>query len=187
MLTRLSERPEWKFFAALPRADRPLAAAWWAALVLRGLLPALFAVAMGILVAAVQRGGSLGAPLGLVGAVFVLLQVLPPLHQALSANLGSRVAAWLYDRLTKATVRPPGMGHLEDPELAGDLTVARDFDLGMIGPPMHINMDFIADGLVAMIAGISSALVLFGYAWWAPIVLGGGWLATHFLLRESAV
>jgi ATP-binding cassette, subfamily B, bacterial len=187
VLGRLRERPEWKFFAALPRADRPLAAAWWAVLILRGLLPALFAVAMGVLMAAVQLRGPLGAPLAFVGAVFVLLQVLPPLHQALSANLGSRVAAWLYDRLTEATVRPPGMGHLEDPELAGDLSVARDFDLGMTGPPMHINMDFIAGGLVEMIAGLSSALVLFAYAWWAPFVLAGGWLATHWLLRESAV
>ena len=57
----------------------------------------------------------------------------------------------------------------------------------MTGPPMDINMDFIADGLVEMIAGLSSALVLFAYAWWAPLVLGGGWLATHWLLRESAV
>ena len=27
----------------------------------------------------------------------------------------------------------------------------------------------------------------FAYAWWAPLVLGGAWLATHWLLRESAV
>ncbi len=187
MLRRLSERQEWKFFAALPRADRPLAGAWWAVLILRGLLPAGFAIGMGVVVAAVERGGSLGAPLAWVGAVFVLLQVLPPLHRALSANLGSRVAAWLYDRLTEASVQPAGMGHLEDAELAGDLIAARDFDLGMTGPPMHINMDFIAGGLVEMIAGLASALVLFAYAWWAPLVLSGGWLATHWLLRESAV
>ena len=29
--------------------------------------------------------------------------------------------------------------------------------------------------------------MLFGYAWWAPLVLGGAWLATHWLLRESGV
>ena len=29
--------------------------------------------------------------------------------------------------------------------------------------------------------------MLFGYAWWAPLVLAGAWLATHWLLRESAV
>jgi ABC-type multidrug transport system fused ATPase/permease subunit len=151
------------------------------------LLPAAFAVAMGGLVGAVQRGESLRISLGVVGVVFVLLQVLTPIHQAISANLGSRVAAWLYDRLTEACVRPPGVGHLEDPKLTSDLTVAREFDLGMTGPPMYINMDFIAGSLVEMMGGLSSALVLFAYAWWAPFVLAGAWLATHWLLRESAV
>ena len=184
---RLRERAEWKFFAVLIRADRGLAVAWWAVLLLRGALPAGFAVAMGLLVGAVQRGESLAAPLTAAGVIFVLLQVLSPIHQALSANLGSRVAAWLYDRLTEACVRPPGVGHLEDPKLTGDLTVAREFDLGMTGPPMHINMDFIAGGLVLSIVGLASAAVLSAYAWWAPIVLAGPWLATHWLLRESAV
>jgi ABC-type bacteriocin/lantibiotic exporter with double-glycine peptidase domain len=187
MLSRLRARPEWKFFAVLPRADRGLALGWWALLLLRGLLPALFAVAMGALVAAVQRGEGLAGPLGAAGVVFVLLQVLAPVHQAVSANLGSQVAAWLYDRLTEACVGPPGMGHLEDPVLASDLTVAREFDLGMTGPPMHINMDFIAAELGQTVVGLASAGVLFGYAWWAPPVLGGAWLLTHWFLRESAV
>ena len=154
-----------------------LAVAWWVVLVLRGVLPAVFAIAMGVLVGAVQRGDSLAGPLAFVGVVFVLLQVLTPIHQALSANLGDRTAAWLYDRLTEACVRPPGMGHLEDPKLTGDLTVARDFDLGMTGPPLSISMDFIAGGLVEMIGGLACAVVLFAYAWWAPLVLGGAWLA----------
>jgi ABC-type multidrug transport system fused ATPase/permease subunit len=187
VLKRLGERPEWKFFAVLPRAAPALAVAWWALLVLRGALPAVFAVAAGILVGAVQGGRNPALGLALVGVVFVLLQVLAPVHQAVSANLGSRVAAWLYDRLTEACVRPPGMGHLEDPRLAGDLTVAREFDLGMTGPPMFINVDFIAGSLVEMIGGVASALVLFAYAWWAPIVLAGAWLLTHWLLRESSV
>jgi ABC-type multidrug transport system fused ATPase/permease subunit len=187
VIARLRARNEWRFFAVLPKADRTLAAAWWVALVLRGVLPAVFAIAMGVLVGAVQNGGSLAAPLTFAGGVFVLLQVLTPVHQAVSANLGDRTAAWLYDRLTHACVRPPGMGHLEDPTLTGDLTVARDFDLGMTGPPLSIGMDFIAGGLVKTIAGLASAVVLAAYAWWAPILLGGAWLATHWLLRESAV
>jgi ATP-binding cassette, subfamily B, bacterial len=187
MLRRVRERSEWKFFGILHRADRSLALAWWTVLLLRGLLPAAFAIAMGGLVGAVQRGESLATPLAVTGTIFVVLQVLTPIHQMVSANLGSRVAAWLHDRLTEACVRPPGVGHLEDPKLTGDLTVAREFDLGMTGPPMHINMDFIAGGLVLMIAGLASAVVLFAYTWWAPIVLAGAWLATHWLLRESAV
>jgi ATP-binding cassette, subfamily B, bacterial len=187
MLARLTARDEWQFFTVLPRADRALAYGWWSVLILRGLLPAAFAIAMGVLVGAVQRGDSLGGPLTLMGAVFVLLQVLAPLHQALSANLGDRTAAWLYDTLTRATVTPPGMGHLENPELTSDLAMARDFDLGISGPPLDISLDFIAAGLVELIGGLASAVVLAFYAWWAPLVLGGAWLATHWLLRESGV
>ena len=183
----LRERKEWKFFAVLPKADRAMAGAWWAVLLLRGILPAFFGIAMGLLVAAVQRGSGLTAPLIFAGVVFVLLQILTPIHQAVSSNLGDRTAAWLYDRLTEACVRPPGMGHLEDPKLTNDLTVARDFVLGMTGPPLSISMDFIAGGLVEMIGGLAFAVVLAGYRWWAPLVLAGAWLATHWLLRESSV
>ena len=186
-MSRLRERNEWRFFGALPKADRPLALAWWVILLLRGMLPAVFAIAMGVLVGAVQRGDSLVGPLALVGTLFVLLQVLPPIHQAVGANLGDRTAAWLNDHLTNTCVSPPGMGHLEDPKLTTDLTVARDFDLGMTGPPLNISMDFIAAGLIELVGGLACALVLFGHSWWAPLILGGAWLATHWLLRESAI
>src|SRR5438128_127650 len=35
MVHRLLGSKEWKFFGVLPKADRPLATAWWALLVLR--------------------------------------------------------------------------------------------------------------------------------------------------------
>jgi ABC-type multidrug transport system fused ATPase/permease subunit len=184
---RLTARKEWILFSVLPKADSGLAAAWWTALLLRGTLPAAFAIAMGVLVGAIQGGRPLAGPLALAGAIFVVLQVVNPIHQAISSNLGDRTAAWLYDRLTEACVRPPGMGHLEDPALTSDLTVARDFDTGMTGPPLAISMDFIASGMVEMIGGIASAIILAGYAWWAPLMLAGAWAATHWLLRESAV
>jgi ABC-type multidrug transport system fused ATPase/permease subunit len=187
VLARLRARNEWKFFAVLPRADGALAVAWWLILLLRGVLPALFAITMGLLVAAVQEGASLAGPLTSVGVVFVLFQVLTPIHTAVGANLGDRTAAWLYDRLTDACVRPPGMRHLEDPTLTSDLSMARDFDLGMTGPPLSISVDFIAAGLIELIGGLACACVLFAYAWWAPLLLGGAWLATHWLLRESAI
>jgi ABC-type multidrug transport system fused ATPase/permease subunit len=187
VLARLRARNEWKFFSVLPRADSALALAWWVILALRGILPATFAIAMGVLVDAVQSGAPLATPLALVGIVFLLFQVLTPIHTAVGANLGDRTAAWLYDRLTDACVLPPGMGHLEDPALTSDLSMARDFDLGMTGPPLSISVDFIAGGLIELIGGLTCACVLFAFAWWAPLVLGGAWLATHWLLRESAV
>jgi ABC-type multidrug transport system fused ATPase/permease subunit len=184
---RLTERDDWKFADALMQADPGLASAWWAVLTLRGILPAVFSIATGTLVAALQRGSETGTSLAVVGVVFVLLQILGPIHRTLGANLGNRTAAWLYDRLTDACIAPLGMGHLENPALTNDLTMARDFDLGIMGPPLAVSMDFIAGGMVELVSGIAAALVLVAYAWWAPILLAGGWLATHYLLRESAI
>jgi ABC-type multidrug transport system fused ATPase/permease subunit len=186
-MVRLRERDEWRLPGVLFQSDRVLATAWWVVLVLRGVLPALFVIAMGAVVGAVQRGEGLIGPLSVVGAAFVLMQVLAPIHVAISQNLGSRTAGWLYDRLTSACVRPPGMGHLENPKLTSDLTMARDFDLGITGPPLAYSMDFIAAELVVMVTGLASAIVLVAYAWWAPLLLAAAWFATHWLLRESAV
>jgi len=187
IVERLRNSNELKFFRVLMRAQPGLAVAWWSVLVLRGLLPALFAISMGLLMSAVQRGNPLALPLTLVGVIFFLLQVLSPLHQVIGTNLGSLTAAWLYDELTTACVRPPGMGHLEDPRSTTDLTVARDFDLGITGPPIFISMGFISSGMIELVGGLAATAVLFAYRWWAPLLLGGAWLATHWLLRESAV
>jgi ATP-binding cassette, subfamily B, bacterial len=186
-LRRLRARQELELAGALWHADPAMAVGWWSLLTLRGLLPAAFAIASGFLVSAVEHHQALVVPLVVVGVVFILWQVLGPLHTALSANLGDRAAAWLYDELTGACLGPAGIGHLEDPELAADLQVARDFDRGMTGPPLSVSMDFIATGLVNMVAGLAQAAVLFGFAFWAPPVLAVAWLSTHWLLRESAV
>ena len=35
--------------------------------------------------------------------------------------------------------------------------------------------------------GLAAAIVLFGFSWWAPLVLLAAWGSTHWLLRESGV
>ncbi len=187
MLDRLRSSDSWKFFGVLLKAGGALGIAWWLILALRGILPALFAIAMGVLIGAVQHHAAIAVPLAILGAIFVVLQISAPMHQVISQNLGSRTASWLYDQLTIACVRPPGVGHLEDPRLTTDLAMARDFDLGISGPPLTVSMGFIASGLVEMIGGLTSAAVLAAYTWWAPLVLTAAWLSTHWLLRESAV
>lgn len=187
VLSRLRARPESKFFGVLFRASPRMSTAWWVLLVLRAAMPALLAVSTGVLVAAVQGGSSLTGPLTFVGIVFVGLQVLTPVQQAVSANLGAVASNWMNDQLLVATVTPPGMGHLESPTLADDLTMARDFDTGYSGPPLVIAMDFISTGLVLLLTGLASAIVLAAFTWWAPLVLVAAWGSTHWLLRESGV
>jgi len=187
MLKRLRVRPEWQFFAALPKADPLLAVAWWALLAVSGVMPAVFAVAIGVTVGAVQQDGPVGAPLALTGAVFVIMLAATPILTAVSMNLGNRLSALLNERLIRACVEPPGIGHLEDPDLTDDLTTAREFDRGMTGPPMYLNLDFIASSLVNVVSGVASAVVLAGFTWWAPPALVVAWGSTHWLLRESGV
>ena len=187
MLDRVRNHQAWKFFAVLRQVSSRHAVAWWVLLMLRGVLPALAAVSTGVLVSAVSRSASLTGPLVFVGIVFIALQVFTPLQQVVGSTLGSLTAGWLNDRLMVACLTPPGMGHLERPELTNDLTMARDFELGITGPPLSISMDFIASGLVALIAGFAAALVLVRYRWWAPIVLVVAWGSTHWLLKESGV
>ncbi len=179
---------EWNLvFRVLPRAHRGLARSWWVLAVLRSLLPAAAVIATGALIGAVSAGHRPGLPLAVVAASSVLILVLSPVHNAVSANLGARVGADLHGRLLRAALEPAGVAHLEEPELADDFALAREFDVGITAPPIRVCMPFVANGMVEVGSGLAAAAILFWFQWWAPLVLTAGWLATHRLLRESTV
>jgi ABC-type transport system involved in cytochrome bd biosynthesis fused ATPase/permease subunit len=180
-------RPIRQLFAVLARADRSLAVAWWAFVAARAVLPAVFVVAMGVTVSAVQDGDDLALPLALVGLSFVAMQAAGPVHDALSSNLGAKVSLFLHDRLMRACVDPPGLGHLESPQLADELSAGREFDLGLTGPSIVVAMPNIGAGFAQFGGGAAQALLLFGYRWWAPLLLGAAWGSTHYLLRSAAI
>ncbi len=187
MLADLRARPATRFFVTITRSVPGFAAAWWLLLLVRALIPAALAIVTGLLVGRVQSGNDLTGPLVAFGIVFVASQVAPPLHQVVGTLLGHHFSTVLNDRLMATTLGPDGVGHLERGDLTNDLTTARDFDTGWTGPPMFLNMDFIAQGLTMLLGGIASALVLFGFTWWAPLLLLAAWGSTHWLLRESGV
>ena len=154
---------------------------------LRGMLPAVFAIAMGVLVGAVQRGELVDGSLDVVGVVFVLLQVLDADPPAVSANLGDRTAAWLYDRLTEACVAPAGHGASR-----GSGADQRPHRRARFRSRHDRAAAVDLDGLHRRRAGRDDRRPGLRrrpgrFAWWAPLVLAGAWLATHWLLRESAV
>ena len=174
-------------FVEIWRADRRLAAAWWGLIIARAALPPSLAVATGWLVGAVVAGSGLAGPLICVGVLFALLQTLGPVQSQLSANLGDRTANSLQDRLLAATTGPAGIAHLEDPDLAGDFSLARDFDLGITSVRLREAMPYIGSGFAGFGAGVVSAIVVAGFAWWAGLLLLLTWLSPHWLLRNSVV
>ena len=187
MIRRLTGSAEWCFLASLWRADRTLTGLWWVLVVLRGALPAIFAIAMGLLVGAVQHHADLGPPLVLAGGVFIAMNVLTPVHGTVGSILGAKTGVWLNSRLLRGCVDPPGLAHLERPDLADEIAKARDFDAGVVGPPLEVAMPEVASGFATILGGLAQAVVLGAYRWWAPLLLGGAWLSSHVLLRESAL
>jgi len=186
VIARLRHRNEIVFFTYLTRVNTGLTGTWWALIAARGVLPALFTLLTGALIGAVQGSRPLAAPLLAAGAVFVLIQLLAPVHAQVSSNLGDRLSDCLHGLLARASTTPSGLAHLESSELAERLTLAQDFDLGFSGPPMNISIGLISGGLVEAGAGAAQSAILFDYRWWAAPLVAGAWLSTHWLLRESS-
>ncbi len=168
-------------------ASRPLAAVWWGLVLARSVLPAGLTLGLGGLVAAIAGGHAVTGPLVLVGASFALLSMSSPIHTQVGSILGDATSGWLQAELTQACSGPSGISHLERPGLADELVMARDFDLGITGPPLSVALGFISAGLVDVGGGVAQTVVLGVVVWWAPFVIGGAWLSTHWLLRESSV
>jgi hypothetical protein len=116
---RLTSRKEWIFFSVLPKATCALLPPGGCPA--ERAPPAAFAIAMGVLVGAVQRA-SPGQRAGGCRRL-VALQVLSPIHHAISENSRSNGRVALRDRLTESRVEPPGIGHL-DPTLTRPLSRA---------------------------------------------------------------
>ena len=175
MIARLRARQEWALFAALRRAAPGHAVVWWIGLVAARRAAGRHRRRVGLAHRRRhRRHRARPAPLVALAVVFVASQVIGPLHEALGYDLGNRTATSLNDRLMAATLDPPGVAHLERADLADDLSMARDFDLGITGPPLSYSMNFIADGLVGLVTGVASAIVLACYGWWQAIVLVAG-------------
>ena len=48
-------------------------------------------------------------------------------------------------------------------------------------------LGFISAGMVELLGGAAQTVVLGTVLWWGPFVIGGAWLSTHWLLRESGI
>ncbi|WP_328959078.1 ABC transporter ATP-binding protein [Kitasatospora purpeofusca] len=185
VIAAIRRRQELVLFAFLTRTHLRLGIAWWCLIASRGALPAVLAVLTGRLVGMLDVGRSYLGPLAALGVAFVLVQLLAPVHAQVSSSLGERMSDRLQDALAGASTEPPALAHLESRELTERLTLAKDFDQGMSGPPMVIAIGLIAGGLVEAAAGLAQAVVLLSYSWWAALLLTSAWLSTHWLLRES--
>lgn len=160
---------------------------WWVIVgVLQMLLPTVFAMLVGVAAAEFPLEGLRHPAVGGALLAALLSQVVPPIQTAISQNLGALTGARLTERLVDVSVRPTGVSHLENAELADDLDIVREFDYGVTGLPMYMSVEFITAALTPFLAGVVAAVALLWYEPWVAIALVLGWSFTHFALRRSA-
>ena len=154
----------------------------------RALQPAVFLLTLGGLVNALAGAGSVAPtdswvrPLVLVSLLFVGNLCLSPWLDALNSALSWRLHRHAGLRLLDTLGYPSSIAHLHDPAIANRMALARGQILAS-GPRRLVQ-------LVSMILGtrlsaLAMAIVLFGFAWWAPVTIALAALTFRsWLLRD---
>jgi ATP-binding cassette subfamily B protein len=156
------------------------------------LVPALMA-ATGLVVARAERAvtGGLDSPAGrellaalvLVGVLFAADQALAPVRDTIGASIGSVMGQRRRERLLAVALRPYGIAHLENPELADDIRRAGDIEWD-VGPLTRI-VGELAKFVSLLTAATGSAVLLVQLAWWPPIVLFASAALSHVLMHGN--
>jgi ATP-binding cassette, subfamily B, bacterial len=149
-------------------------------------LPALEMVALGALVGSLPAtmhagfasaaGRGTEAALIAWGGLMLLLQVVPRIRTAMVTAMGWRLDSSLRQRTMAAVNRPWGIAHLEDPAVAN--LISRTGGIGVAGyTPGTAFTQLINARVATTLSALVSGALLFGYHWWAPVLLAAVLLA----------
>jgi ABC-type multidrug transport system fused ATPase/permease subunit len=164
---------------AMPQASLPFTLAAAIALVLVGLLPTVYKLATGALIAALPAATRAGAgsaaahrvdiALAVLGVAFVAQQMISPLSGLVVDGLARRVTGFLRGRVISAATAPPGIGHLEDPATLDRVMLAQGVGTAQITPRGVVTAVFAIGA--QYVSGTASAILLMGYRWWLPFLV----------------
>src|SRR5437588_8546050 len=177
-------RLRWVLLRELVRTNWPMCAVLLVTAVVPPLFSGVFMVATGLIVGAVPATARAGfdSPsgrtiiVGLVVAVicYAIQMTLTPLRSTLSEILGRQLEGRLRNRVMRAVLTPAGVAHLEQPELQDRVALAQAVGIGENRPRNCVQAA--ADKYGGQLGGFISAVLLLGFAWWAPLVLIAGWV-----------
>jgi ATP-binding cassette subfamily B protein len=141
-----------------------------------GYIPA--AVADGLGSAAGRR---LVVALSIGGVLYALSLLRSPLEDFLATRCSLKLGAFLRQRLVTAVSEPPGIEHLEDPEVldrlfsaTGELLDAQPADAPML----------MAGVLGDQLGGLVACIVLSTFRWWVGLVMFLAWSAVRRSMSE---
>ncbi|MEU6259176.1 ATP-binding cassette domain-containing protein [Streptomyces sp. NPDC047043] len=175
----------------------------WAVQFARAVMPTLGGLATGwlvsLLISAPHERGDLGAAVALCCLLLLAGQAADAFGPAVGFSVSKRVDAWHRDRIADLMDRPPGIAHLEDPEVQDRLAAAT-----LKGLPGWASYTFgtATVGQIVLVNRVTGAclatLVLAaGFSWvWALALLAltllvraltrREWLAQHGTVRRLA-
>ncbi|GAA3758248.1 ABC transporter ATP-binding protein [Plantactinospora mayteni] len=167
----------------LPRVSTPLTVALVALVAAQVAGVVLLPLAIGRLVVALTADGGPAASreawtgLTMLALALVLDIALEPIRAMVTAKLSTAVDGSLAQRTVEGALRPAGVAHLDDPDVADQIEQARGVGIGAHAPGQAVNA--LAYLVPLRLTGLASA-VLLGWAgqWWMPVVLGAAWFVT---------
>ncbi|MEU7581393.1 ABC transporter ATP-binding protein [Streptomyces sp. NPDC041068] len=169
----------------LPHASLPLTAALLALVLVDAALAPALMLSTGVLVGRLPDAtGGLDSAAGhgvlvafaVVSAVYVASILVEPAVELTACRLGRRVAGSTARLVLRGTLRPAGIAPLESPEVADRLLLAQGQSTGTL--PVAQAVTALPALVSARLAGATSAVLLLGFHWWAPLPLIAAWTLT---------
>lgn len=158
----------WRLLGAFAAASVPLTVGSVALGVASGLTLPAFMVSTGLLVNALKSNDSTVVPLAAVVVSFVLARAADPVREAISHALWKRVDHWLTQRLMTALIRPPGLSHMEEPEVQDAIAQARG---ALIERSPGEAAYFLAQVISTGVQGLSALVIVATFHWYLAAVL----------------
>ncbi|HUR48517.1 MAG TPA: ABC transporter ATP-binding protein [Acidimicrobiales bacterium] len=174
-----SARGIFRLIRLLPRASMPLSALLLLVVIAGALIPNLFAIVTGMVVAKVSAGvqGGLASPEGqsllwtaaAAGGLFVLQELFGPLSALASFPLGMKAEERLATDVMHASLDPVGISHLENTEILDGIQQARGIGAGDSGPTETVPA-IVSLGTLRL-AALGSAAIVATFNVWLAIAL----------------
>lgn len=159
-------------------------------LLLTGILPTLFTLAGGALIGSLpgtieggfdsEAGQTLVMALVATIVLFVAQQGVGSIGSTLAYGLGERVTGHLKRRVMDVVLSPPGIGHLEDPDVMSRVAAAQAVGTGQYTPRHGVI------GIMAVwsprLSALGSAILLATFRWWLAVVLLAAWSVMYRII-----
>jgi ATP-binding cassette subfamily B protein len=170
-----------RILRAFLATNRRLTLAVLGAAVVGGLLVPAFALGTGALVRDIRGGSSVTAPLVVLFAVFAIGRVLDPAREVLGEALWRQTDEWLWQRLMRAMSAPPGIAHVERPDVRDRIAQTEGAVTGVT--PGEAAW-WLGPVVLLWVQGAGSLAIVAAYRWWLALALLAGYALAYRVSRR---